>query len=148
MENYCSESTVYSHRADSEAHMSNPFSMPPPPPPSSGVVPCDNGARFGAFVLDLVLLIVTCGIGWLIWSIVLWGQSTSPAKKMLGLYIVDVQTGAPATMQQMLLRELVGKFVIGSITGVVGIISAVLILVQPTRQGVWDYISRTTVVRR
>jgi len=128
--------------------MANPFSYPPPLPPSSGVVPCDNGVRLGAFILDVVLAIMTCVIGWLIWSIVLWGQSTSPAKKMLGLYIVDVQTGAPATMQQMLLRELVGKFVIGSITGVVGIISAVLILVQPTRQAVWDYISRTTVVRR
>jgi len=129
--------------------MSNPFSSPPPPPPSSsGVVPCGNGVRFGAFALDFVLLIVTCGIGWLIWSIVLWGQSTSPAKKMLGLYIVDLQTGAPATMQQMLLRELLGKIVLGYVTGIVGIISAVLILVQPTRQGVWDYISRTTVVRR
>jgi uncharacterized RDD family membrane protein YckC len=112
------------------------------------VVPCDNGVRFGAFALDILLAVVTCGIGWLIWSIVLWGQATSPAKKMLGLYVVDLQTGAPATMQQMLLRELLGKIVLGWLTGLVGIISAVLILVQPTRQGVWDYISRTTVVRR
>ncbi len=129
--------------------MTNPFSNPPfPPPRSSGVVPCDNGVRFGAFALDVVLAIVTCGIGWLIWSIVLWGQSTSPAKKMLGLVVVDLNTGAPATMQQMLLRELVGKIIIGSITGIIGLVSAVLILVQPTRQGVWDYISKTTVVKR
>ena len=67
---------------------------------------------------------------------------------MLGLYIVDLQTGAPATMQQMLLRELLGKIVLGSVTGVVSIVSAVLILIQPTRQGVWDYIAKTTVVRR
>ena len=93
-------------------------------------------------------MIVTCFIGWLVWSIVLWGQSTSPAKKMLGLQIVDLQTGAPATMQQMLLRELVGKIILGSVTGVVSIVSAVLILIQPTRQGVWDYIAKTTVVRR
>ena len=128
--------------------MANPFATPPPPPSSSGVVPCDNGVRFGAFALDFLLIVVTCGIGWLIWSIVLWGQATSPAKKMLGLSVVDLQTGAPATMQQMLLRELLGKIVLGWVTGLVGIISAVLILIQPTRQGVWDYISRTTVVRR
>lgn len=129
--------------------MSDPFALPPPPPPSSnGVVPCENGVRFGALLLDALLMIVTCFIGWLIWSIVLWGQSTSPAKKMLGLQIVDLQTGAPATMQQMLLRELVGKIILGSITGVVGLVSAVLILVQPNRQGVWDYISKTTVVKR
>lgn len=135
--------------------MSDPFASPPPPPPSwsgssgssGSVTPCDNGVRFGAFALDILLAIVTCGIGWLIWSIVLWQQSTSPAKKMLGLKIVDLQTGAPATMQQMLLREGLGKIVIGAITGILPLVSGVLILVTPTRQGVWDYLSKTTVVK-
>ena len=134
--------------------MSDPFSTPPPPPPSNGsgssgtgVVPCGNGIRLWATVLDGLLFIVTCGIGWLIWDIVLWQQSTSPAKKMLNLKIVDINTGAPASMVQMLLREGLGKIVLSAITGIVGIISAVLILVVPSRQGVWDYISKTTVVR-
>jgi len=136
--------------------MSDPFSSPPPPPPSNnsgsfgagaGVVPCGNGVRFGALLLDSLLFIVTCGIGWLIWDIVLWQQSTSPAKKMLNLKIVDINTGAPASMVQMLLREGLGKIVLSAVTGIVGIISAVLILVVPSRQGVWDYISKTTVVR-
>ena len=134
--------------------MSDPFSSPPPPPPSSnsgsqgsGVVPCGNGVRFGALLLDSLLFVVTCGIGWLIWNIVLWQQSTSPAKKMLNLKIVDINTGAPASMVQMLLREGLGKIVLSAITGIVGIVSAILILVVPSRQGVWDYISKTTVVR-
>ncbi len=82
-----------------------------------------------------------------IWSIVLWQQSTSPAKKMLGLMIVDLQAGAPATMQQMLLREGLGKIVIGAVTGILPLVSAVLILVTPSRQDVWDYLSKTTVVK-
>ena len=134
--------------------MSDPFSSPPPPPPSNnsssfsaGVVPCGNGVRFGALLLDSLLFVVTCGIGWLIWDIVLWQQSTSPAKKMLNLKIVDINTGAPASMVQMLLREGLGMIVLSAITGIVGIISAILILVVPSRQGVWDYISKTTVVR-
>jgi uncharacterized RDD family membrane protein YckC len=135
--------------------MSDPFSTPPPPPPSndsgsqaSGVVPCSNGVRLWATVLDGLLFIVTCGIGWLIWSIVLWQQSTSPAKKMLNLKIVDINTGAPASMQQMLLREVLGKIVLSTVSsGVSTLIGAVLILVVPSRQGVWDYISKTTVVR-
>lgn len=138
--------------------MSDPFSSPPPPPPGgnsgssfglpgAGVVPCSHGVRLGSLALDSLLFLVTCGIGWLIWDIVLWQQATSPAKKMLGLRIVDLNTGAPATMQQMLLRELVGKIVLGSVTsGVTGLVSAVLVLVTPTRQGVWDYLSKTTVV--
>ena len=135
--------------------MSEPFSTPPPPPPSnnsgsqaSGVVACGNGVRLWATVLDGLLFIVTCGIGWLIWSIVLWQQSTSPAKKMLNLKIVDINTGAPASMQQMLLREVLGKIVLSTVSsGVSTLIGAVLILVVPSRQGVWDYISKTTVVR-
>jgi uncharacterized RDD family membrane protein YckC len=134
--------------------MSDPFSSPPPPPSSNnsgslgtGVVPCGNGVRFGALLLDSLLFVVTCGIGWLIWDIVLWQQSTSPAKKMLNLKIVDINTGAPASMVQMLLREGLGKIVLSAITGIVGIVSAILILVVPSRQGVWDYISKTTVVR-
>jgi uncharacterized RDD family membrane protein YckC len=67
---------------------------------------------------------------------------------MLKLRIVDLKTGAPATMQQMLMRELLGKYVLGSVTsGVTTLIGAIMILVQPSRQGVWDYLSRTTVVR-
>ena len=133
--------------------MSDPFSNPPPPEESFDstgftVVPCSNGVRLGAALLDGLLIVVTCGIGWLIWSVVLWPQATSPAKKMLKLRIVDLKTGAPATMQQMLLRELLGKYVLGSVTsGVTTLIGAIMILVQPSRQGVWDYLSRTTVVR-
>lgn len=129
--------------------MSDPFgSMPPPPPAAGGVTPCENGVRLGAMLLDALLFVVTCGIGWLIWDIVLWQQATSPAKKMLKLRIVDLNTGAPATMQQMLLREGLGKIVVGAVTsGLVSLVSAILILVTPTRQGVWDYLSKTTVVK-
>ena len=140
--------------------MSDPFSMPPPPPPSGkfgrsfnassgGVVaPCTNGQRLGSAVLDGFLFFITLGIGWIIWDIVLLSQSVSPAKKMLGLRIVDINTGVPATMQQMLLREVLGKYILGSIgSGITGLVSVVLILVTPTRQGVWDYIAKTTVVK-
>jgi uncharacterized RDD family membrane protein YckC len=137
--------------------MSDPFASPPPPPvPSSGktsslgagVVPCSNGTRFGATLLDGLLFVVTCGIGWFIWDIVLWSQSTSPAKKMLKLRIVDSTTGAPATMQQMLMRQVLGKYILSSVTsGLTTLIGAILILVQPGRQGIWDYIAKTTVVR-
>jgi uncharacterized RDD family membrane protein YckC len=138
--------------------MSDPFSMPPPPPPNGsssnsfsqangGITPCSNGQRLGAALLDGLLFVVTLGIGWLIWDILLLSKATSPAKKMLGLRIVDIKTGAPATMQQMLLREVLGKYVLGSIaSGITGLVSVVLILVTPSRQGVWDYIARTTVV--
>ncbi|MFM9083390.1 MAG: RDD family protein [Actinomycetota bacterium] len=125
---------------------SSPGGFPPPVRPST-VTPCGNGVRLGASLLDLLLFIVTCGIGWLVWWVVLWQQSTTPGKKMLGLRIVDLNTGAPATMQQMLLRELVGTILDIVTSGLVTLVSAVLVLVTPTRQAVWDYLARTTVVK-
>lgn len=105
--------------------------------------------RLGASLLDGLLMLVTLGIGWLIWSVFLLNQATSPAKKMLGLQIVDVNTGVPATIQQMLLREILGKVVLSSVTGgITSLVSALMILVLPSRQGIHDYIARTTVTRR
>ena len=143
--------------------------MPPPPPDwnppaSSGPVePCDNGIRFGAFLLEVLLTFATCIIGWLIWSIVLWQQSTTPAKKILGLRVVDTATGAPATMRQMVMREVVGKMAIAMalnlVLGGMGtdsssnwgaiiyIVSGIMILVTANRQGIWDLIAKTSVVR-
>lgn len=128
--------------------------MPPPPPPSSSSGPAGPGLntssvgrRVWATILDVILLIVTLFIGWFIWSIVLWKQSTSPAKKMLGMRIVDANTGAPATMQQMVMREVVGKWVVGSVAaGLANVASFVMLFITPKRQGVWDYIGGTTVV--
>lgn len=105
------------------------------------------GRRVGASILDVILMIVTLFIGWFVWSIVLWKQSTSPAKKMLGMRIVDANTGAPATMQQMVMREVVGKWVVGSVAaGLANVASFVMLFITPKRQGVWDYIGGTTVV--
>ena len=131
------------------------MSFPPPPPHnapsptvSAAMQLAGSGSRIGAALLDSLLMIVTLFIGWLIWSIVLWKQSTSPAKKMLGMVVLDANTGAPASVKQMVMREVVGKWVVGSVTGVVTLASIVMLWATPRRQTVWDYIGTTTVVRR
>lgn len=132
----------------------DPFGMPDPATMHAGnglparFTPCDNGVRFGAWALDFLLAVVTCGIGWLIWSIVLWNQGTSPAKKMLKLVIIDVATGQPANMGKMAMRELVGKWLLGSISfGVTTLVGGIMILASDKRQGIWDQIAGTTVCR-
>ena len=131
--------------------MSNNF-PPPPPPVAMTTAPATQlasaGSRIGAALLDGLLMVVTLFIGWLIWSIVLWKQSTSPAKKMLGITVVDANTGAPATIKQMVMREVLGKWVVGSVAGIVTLASLVMLWATPRRQAVWDYIGTTVVVRR
>jgi len=140
------------------AASNDPFGAPDPnfalrnspnAPIAGSFTPCENGIRFGAWALDLLLGVVTCGIGWLIWSIVLWNQGTSPAKKMLGLVVIDTTTGQPANMGKMAMRELVGKWLLSSISiGVTTLVGGIMILSNDKRQGIWDQIASTTVCRR
>ena len=68
--------------------------------------------RFGSWLLERVLMIVTLGIGWIIWAITLRGTGQTPAKKMMNLTIWDLETNAPMTLEKMIImRGLVGGLV-------------------------------------
>ena len=60
--------------------------------------------RLGANLLNAVLMVLTLGIGYLVWTMVLWQQGTNPAKKMLGLKVVHADTGADVTWNHMAIR--------------------------------------------
>jgi uncharacterized RDD family membrane protein YckC len=86
------------------------------------------GARFGAFLLGIVLFIVTLGLGYFIWAMVMWTKGTTPAKRILGLTVVDVQTGRPCTWGHMFVRILCqsvfGFIPFGSLVDIFSISSA------------------------
>jgi uncharacterized RDD family membrane protein YckC len=105
-----------------------------------------SGRRLGAYLLDVLLAMVTLIIGWLIWSLILWAQGQSPAKSLLGMRCVRPDTGRAATWGTMALREVVGMWLFGSISyGITTIISGFMIL-GPSQQGIWDKIASTVVV--
>ena len=61
--------------------------------------------RLGAIVLDAVLMVVTFGIGWLIWSLIVWSEGQTPAKKILKLRTINFTNGHHATWGHMGIRE-------------------------------------------
>jgi uncharacterized RDD family membrane protein YckC len=98
--------------------------------------------------LDVLLAVITLGIGWFIWSIFLWQKSTSPGKQMLGLFVIDTKTGAPCSIGSMALRELVGKTLLSSFTcGITTLVGGIMILLSDKRKAIWDQIASTTVVK-
>lgn len=104
------------------------------------------GSRLSAYLLDVVLFLVTLGIGWFIWSLVTWSNGQSPAKSILGMRCVSSETGKTATWGTMALREWVGKGLLGAVSfGITTIVSAFMIFSSP-RQGIWDKIATTVVV--
>ena len=61
--------------------------------------------RLGALVLDALLMGLTFGIGWLIWSLVIWGNGQTPAKQILKIRVYNAETGRVVTWGHMALRE-------------------------------------------
>jgi uncharacterized RDD family membrane protein YckC len=114
----------------------------------AAVTPVGNGRRFGAFLLDGVLFVVTLGIGWIIWSLArTWAKGQSPGKSLLGLQVVKPDTGETAAWGTMFVREVVGKGILGLIPFYT-LVSAVLILVNDSREGLWDKVAKTVVVEK
>ncbi len=57
-------------------------------------------------------MMLTLGIDWMIWAATLVEEGQTPAKKMLGLRVINLATSQPAKGGTMLLlRGLVGGFV-------------------------------------
>jgi uncharacterized RDD family membrane protein YckC len=102
--------------------------------------------RFGGYVLEGVLLVVTLGIGWLVWSFVIFGRGQTPAKQLLGMRAVDLRRGENATWGKMFVREIVAKPLVGLVSWVtLGIVNFWLVW-DNRNQELWDKVVGTIVV--
>ena len=81
--------------------------------------------RLGAIVLDATLMVITLGIGWLIWSFIVWGEGQTPAKKILKLRTINFTNGRPATWGHMGIREGLIPITVSIASGVTGGIASI-----------------------
>lgn len=101
--------------------------------------------RLGAAILDGLLFLVTLGIGWIIWWVVLWKYGQSPAKSILKMRVIKADTGRCATTGEMALRELVGRWLLGFIP-FYGLVDAIFVLVDERSQALHDKVAGTVVI--
>jgi len=106
------------------------------------------GRRLGAYLLDALLSLVTVGIGWLIWSLIVWGKGQTPGKQLLKMRVMSLENGRPATWGRMALREFVCKGVIGIAAGftIVGFVAYFWLLWDKDNQELWDKMASTVVI--
>jgi hypothetical protein len=62
--------------------------------------------RLGGWAVDLALYFVTFGIGWFIWSLIVWGQGQTPGKQLLKMRVYDKTTAKPVKWGHMAIRQL------------------------------------------
>ena len=76
--------------------------------------------RLGGIALDIALMIVTLGIGWFIWALIVWSEGQTPAKKILKMRTLHFETGQPATWGHMGVREFLIPLTINIASGATG----------------------------
>jgi len=113
------------------------------------------GRRLEALVLTPLLLIVTLGIGWLLWSILEWRGGRTPSYRLLGMRVVRRSDEKPIGLGRSLARSglccpllLIPTIVIGGVIAVsfaMGASPPDGLLSQP-RAAPWDQLTATKVL--
>ena len=108
------------------------------------------GKRFGGLLLEIVLFFVTLGIGYIVWAIIVYTKSTTPAKQLLGMKVIDAKTMRPASTGKMWMRQVVWNIVLSigsSITfGILSLVDALMIFAGDKRQRLLDRMADTYIV--
>jgi uncharacterized RDD family membrane protein YckC len=111
-----------------------------------GVQLASVGRRVGAFFLAIPLSIVTLGIGYLIWGLIVWGSGQTPALQVLGMRCWRPETGRVAGWWWMALREIVGRLVDGILSIITLLVSFILMCTRSDRRCLHDLIAGTVVL--
>jgi uncharacterized RDD family membrane protein YckC len=111
------------------------------------------GRRFGCYLLEIGLSIITLGIGYVIWLVFFtWKDGQTPGKKLLGLKYVNTQTGQVADWGKSAFRDFVVRgilfYFITLFTLTIGWFVAVFMIFNQEKhhQTGWDRIAGTVVV--
>jgi len=104
------------------------------------------GRRVGAYFLAFPLMIITLGIGYVIWGLVLWGKGTSPALSVLGMKVWKPATNSKATWGTMFLRDFLGRIVDGILSIITLLISFILFVTGKEHKSLHDIVGGTVVL--
>jgi uncharacterized RDD family membrane protein YckC len=105
------------------------------------------GQKLLTAVLESMLMTVTFGIGWIIWAAITSSEGQTPARKLLGLRVVDADTGKPVTLAKLFfMRGILGSIVAGIAYTLSFSILFFMPLWDKKNQSIVDKISNTVIV--
>jgi uncharacterized RDD family membrane protein YckC len=109
--------------------------------------------RLGGIALDFALCFVTFGIGWIIWTLVLWGEGQTPAKQILKMRTINFTNGRPASWGHMAIREFLIPLTVGIangltfyVAGVAWLVLEIVFYFTKNQRSFRDYWAKTAVI--
>lgn len=112
----------------------------------SGLQLASHGRRIGAYFLALPLVVVTLGIGYVIWGLIIWPRGQTPTYQVLGMRCWRPETREVPGFWWMALRETVGRIVDGILSFISALVSFILFLTTRERKSLHDYVAGTVVL--
>lgn len=112
----------------------------------NGVQLASIGRRIGAWFLAIPLAIVTLGIGYIIWGLIVWGRGQTPALQVLGMRCWRPESNRVATWGWMALREVIGRIVEGLLSIITLLASFILMCAGKERKTIHDHVAGTVVL--
>ena len=106
-----------------------------------GVELATVGRRIGAFFLAIPLSIITLGLGYVVWGLIVWGRGQTPALQVLGMRCWRPEEGRVAGWWWMALREIVGSIAEGILSLISQLVSFILMLTSKDRKCLHDIIA-------
>ncbi|HEV7209643.1 MAG TPA: RDD family protein [Mycobacteriales bacterium] len=121
-----------------------PIPFTAPSLPAAPVNVAGAGKRFVAALLNGLLSIVTLGIGWLIWDLIVWKDGKNPAWQILRMRAVHADTGSPVTWGHMFVRN----FLCYGLMGIIPLWNLVgaCFAFGAGHQALWDQMAKTYIV--
>jgi uncharacterized RDD family membrane protein YckC len=95
-----------------------------------------------SYLLAVLLFFLMLGVGYVIWSLVTWGQGQTPAQRLCGLRCWHPQTGQVAGRGQMAVRQITGLALNGELLA-----GLFILMCSDTLSSVGDIFADTMVLR-
>lgn len=110
--------------------------------------------RLEALALAPLLLVVTLGVGWLVWSVIEWPNGRTPSYRVLGLRVVRISDDQPIRLVRSFARSslclvlVIPTVVVCCVIGISFVFgaSAPEDLLRRPRPAPWDRLTATKVV--
>ncbi len=138
-------------------------------PPDPVTMLATRGQRIGAFFMEVLLAIVTLGIGYIVWSLVIWARGQTPGKQVLRMRVIRVENRRVANWGWMFLRQLGIYFALFFLIGIIvslaldssqdrstvlsilqvvwWLANAIVFLIDSRNQTILDKIVKTVVIK-
>ncbi len=116
--------------------------------PREQLVSAGPGRRLAGYLLESILGVITLGVGYLVWFVIVAKRGQTPGKQLLRMYVIK-EDGTRAGGWYTVLRELVIKpaFVLISIVtlGLLSLVGGAWCLWDRDNQCLWDKLGSTYV---